>query len=165
MKDFFNVVCLSDNHLYLDPTIVNDPNREDNFSKTYSFDFDLMPDGMYEVTFSFRTKVETDNTLKDIYYISLPDLMPATTYAPERQTTAAITSPILGVVKYNFQAVGLVNRMYHSASPADNPPVLMSKPRSKNFRVLLVPPPMPNPAIPSSYILILHFKRVSCDCV
>lgn len=146
--------------------VINSRNKfggSDDTDQTYALDWSFMPDGDYDMTFSFRTETKNLDYNKDVQAIECPDLAVFNCYKAA-DTATAQTSATIGVVKladprkdYNDTA-----RMYCYADFKDNPPIRVAKPKANFFTVRLIDA---TGAVlsenPGNYTLILHFEKVA----
>ena len=158
----FNVICNSSDAYGGD--------GEYNF--TYQFDWNSIPEGEYELTWSFQVKLRTHTTQTDhfensVSAISLPDLGIKNTFRCSSTASSATTSGVIGFCQqylpegseddagayYWTKAVSYA--LWH-----DNPPVKLMRPSASIFRVLILKEDLEvKDDFSKDYVLILHFKK------
>lgn len=149
----FNVICNSNDAL----------EGDGEYNLSYQFDWNSIPEGEYEMSWSFRQIGVEATPIADVFEnsiqaISLPDLGIKNSYRCAATQSSAITSGIIGfcqqtVVDINTQTISL-------ALWNDNPPVKMSRPNASVFRVHLLATDLTLAAdYDKAYTLILHFKK------
>ena len=157
--------------------VINSPDTIDDLTDAnvtckelrYNFDWNFMEDCEYDLTFSFRSPWMNQGvtTIPTLTQIRIPDFGAAMNVYEVGKNTTASTSNVIGNVttttKFHGEtAGGFHGKVMFSAGAADNGPVrLKSKPHSSTFTVKLC---QPNGALtanpPTSYSLVLHFKKI-----
>ena len=125
-------------------------------SKVYGFDWTTIPDGAYDLTFTFRSDAVSNMT--NVSRITLPNLANFQSATASANTQAGSNS-VIGLLKvHDRQALS-----YIYTCPLDNAPIrLPQKPNNNMFSVVLsqLDGADLTGAIPTTYNLILHLKKV-----
>ena len=130
-----------------------------NTDATYNFNFQKLEKGEYEVSFSFCSSLDTEQTnYNNIQQVELPDL-PQLNYRVDTKISTA-SSGIIGIT-FPFRVDG---KEHYRAFWGNNPPIYCKGlPSSSTFRVKLVElSDAPNSIIHpvDYYVLILSFKKL-----
>jgi len=127
-----------------------------NWIKQYYFDWSVIPDGKYELSFSFISVPQ--NNIGDTYSLFSNMISPQNVY----QASSAIgarTIAYLGSLKYDAFNATTSNINYVYADQQTNPPVICNRPMTNIFTISIFDGLAVdyNITIPD-YILTLHFK-------
>jgi|TARA_R110001606_G_scaffold92687_1_gene205939 hypothetical protein len=130
-----------------------------NTDATYNFNFQQFEKGEYEVSFSFCSSMDQEQSIyNNIQQIELPDL-PQLNYRVDTKIGTA-SSGIIGIT-YPLKVDG---KEQYKATWGDNPPIYCKGlPSSSTFRVKLVEladAPNSNIHAVDYYVLILSFKKM-----
>lgn len=118
----------------------------------YTFDWGLIPDSNYEVSFKFSTAVNTENSILEI---AIPDL--GATFKTYQTIAPGVSSNYPNILG----TVNSYDSLYYLALPTDNPPVYISnRPFNNNFTVYITDTAGALKNIGVNYILILSFKKI-----
>lgn len=103
-----------------------------DYSRQYYFDWSVIPDGKYELTFSFMSDVST--TLQDQYSLFSNLISPINVYHASG-FTGANTAAFLGSCRFGaFNGGGSVYNFLYTEQHS-NPPVLINRPMSNLFTI------------------------------
>ena len=129
----------------------------------YAIDWSFMPDGEYDMTFSFHSASPVGPNF--INAVELPDLTVFNSYKAADKITAN-NSHVIGTIRLFWNAKILTAQTITAtcrASPSDNPPIRCSKPKANIFAVRLLGDDLAIQSGPvGHYTLILHFEKVKC---
>ena len=127
-----------------------------NWSKQYYFDWSVIPDGKYELTFSFISVPQ--NNIGDTYSVFSNMISPQNVYQAS-SVVGARTIACLGSLKYDaFNATtGNINYVY--ADQQTNPPIIVNRPMTNLFTIGIFDGLAAdyNITIPD-YIMTIHLK-------
>ena len=163
----FNVICNSDDAHYGD---------NDVYDLTYQFDWCSIPEGEYEMTWSFQMHLKShpvsgnDHFEHAVSSISLRDLGIKNTYRCLEEQSSAATSGVIGFCQQllpegsNANADNNDDKVWTKAISYatwnDNPPVKLMRPTSNTFRVVMLGKSLEiQTYVNKAYTLILHFKK------
>jgi len=149
MKYSFNVVCDSSNNYF---------SQINGSTTTFSFNWALVPDKMYDVTFSYMSD-DVTTTLSPVMTLWTDMNGTPDTYLANG-TTASKRIGFLGILRADKHGA---NSYYYSDSQT-NPPVRMQRPSATEFTVYLRNALTTDAyATPTAgqYVLMLHFEE--CD--
>ena len=127
-----------------------------NWSKQYYFDWSVIPDGKYELTFSF-VSVPAVN-IGDSYCLFSNMISPQNVYQASSRA-GANTIAYLGTLRYDAFDSTTNNNNYVYADVQTNPPIICNRPMTNIFSIGVFDglAPDSNITIPD-YILTLYFK-------
>ena len=151
INDSFNIVIDSDNK-YEGTT---------NDGKKYTFDFSFMGQDIWEMRFSFRTKIGTTVApAEDSAIIAIPEFNFVNNFrVGGDKHICAKSSKVIGITKYDV----INSKSYCHAGYNDNPCVLVSQPSSQIFTVNIDNVEGVANTSALDYVMILNFKKCSCD--
>jgi hypothetical protein len=123
----------------------------------YTFDWSSIPEGHYDLTFSF---ISTESTLLDTIGISLPDLGVSRNIFTTTSSTGQSFSSIIGAIR--SVPTSTSSNIYY-ANTTDNPSIwIQSTPKSNTFNVNLCYVNSLEPYdIEANYSLILSLKSIN----
>tara|TARA_R100000541_G_scaffold21294_2_gene31240 strand:- start:1515 stop:1997 length:483 start_codon:yes stop_codon:yes gene_type:complete len=137
--------------------------------KTYNFDFGIMPEGEYELTFTFQGQLEkltTADGLLETYPTKIFCRLPFIQNKYEvTQEGVAGSSHLLGLLEPKDGLVGssAVMRSLVAGAGHNAPTYLYGKPQGSTFNVIFANANAiqgsPNP-VPTFYDLVLNFKHL-----
>lgn len=117
----------------------------------YTYDWGLIPEGKYEMTFSFTSAATTDNTLLTIL---IPDLGATMNNFTTATNTGGNYANMLGTVTN-------INSLYYKSCVNENPPIyLNNRPMNSRFSVYVLDNTGTFKNIAVAYILILSLKKI-----
>ena len=125
--------------------------------KTYGYDWNVIEDGIYDLTFSFKSS-NINTPINDIALISLPDIG-SIQQTQASSSTNSVSSNVIGVLNNFF--TGGANVVNIQVSPKDNTPIRIRKPTNNTFSVVLSA--LTGGAtgnLPTHYAMIIHLKKV-----
>ena len=131
---------------------------------TYAFDWSFIPDGDYELSYTFKTERYSDSIFALPHAIALPDFHFNSYFAGSRIT--AQTNSIIGLNEATI--VSETDAVVYARHCSDNQPIVVRNPASfaQQFRVQLlgVDGDVQTSQEISYYMLILTLKKIcSCD--
>jgi hypothetical protein len=146
MKSSFNVVCDSSNNRYSQIT---------NSTTSFNFDWSLVKDCNYNVTFSYMS-ADTTTTLTQVMCVST-DFGSSNTYLANG-TGASSKINLLGSLIASKHGAN----SYYFAEAQTNPAVQLQRPSNNIFTIFLkygTTNIAYNDPVASAYVLILHFEE------
>lgn len=149
MKYSFNVCCDSSNNFY---------SQIDGSTTSFLFDWTLVPEGNYDLTFSYMSD-DTTITLSPVMTL-WADLNGVEQCYLANGTSASRKINFLGILK----ASGHGANTYYFADSTTNPPIRLQRPSNNNFTISLrngLTTTAYTTPIAAQYVLILHFEK--CD--
>lgn len=133
----------------------------DNQNKTFMIDWSFFEDGEYELTFCFKSSIQTEanfTTTKTPFGLALPDLVLKNVITAEIKGRAT-SSPIIGQLR-SIDHTRVADPIYY-ISHSSNMPVVCTNPSLTEFRVQMLD--VNNTILTqflASYNLILYFKKL-----
>ena len=144
----FNVCCDSSN---------NYVSQVNGSSTQFYFDWSMVPNGLYKVTFSYMSD-DTTTTLSPVMTLHTDFNSADSSYLAGNGTTSTMTQCLGNLFPDKHGANG-----YYYAKAVDNPPVYMHKPNNNFFNVFLrngLTTTAYSTPTASQYVLIMHFEFV-----
>lgn len=138
----------------------NDAISGDIYNRKYAIDWSFMPEGEYDLTYSFQSSPIPAQTT-DVKGISLDGLGTQLQVYLAGQTTSAKSCNLIGLLnRVNFNDGNYDRQSFNE--PNYNPPVVLKQRPSNNFfnaRLINNTSGTASVGFSGSYILILHFNK------
>ena len=150
MKYSFNVCCDSSNNFY---------SQVNGSTTSFWFDWSIVPDGKYDLTFSYMSD-DTTSTLSPVMTLWVDFNSVGNTYLAGNGQSNKINC--LGSLLSNKHGA---NSFYY-ADITSNPPTRLSKPTNNVFTVSLnegLTTTAYSTPVAAQYVLVLHFEEVDYD--
>lgn len=148
MKYSFNVCCDSSNNYY---------SQVNGSTTQFFFDWGLIPDGKYDLTFSYMSD-DTTSTLSPVMTLWVDFNSAGNTYLANAGQSKKIN--FLGSLRADKHGAN----SFYFADTTSNPPTRLSKPTNNVFTVSLnnaLTTTSYSTPVAAQYVLVLHFE--SCE--
>ena len=128
------------------------------YARQYYFDWSVIPDGKYELTFSFVSEATTTVDVADLYSLFSNMISPQNVYHASGNIGARTTAHLGNVNPVAFNT-GASTSNYLFCDINTNPPVIVNRPMTNIFTISIFDGMSANPSLTTpNYILTLHFK-------
>jgi len=128
-------------------------------NKEYGFDFGVMDEGNYHVSFAFSSVGfnSVDDADTDPFSIHIPNIGSQLRSYKAGDALSAKTSSLIGFIKKHAQN----GKEYYKSEPISNPPIKVKlTPTASSFRVELRNSANLLATTTSNYFMILSFKKI-----